>query len=355
MVNSLLLVVLFALSATAWPFAPQVGEKIQAQEMTIETLEAQLVSLMRASIETPKPNASYFRRIPGGGEPFAGSYDWHSSVIAHWALLIHARVAKDDELEAWLLERLTLDALNGHARIMERRGGVDGGALKRTLIAFPYDEGWFHLMLAELSKRPSLEGIVALRQQSENRLLDTLEKSPFPENVSYTPGKDSEDVFCGFYKSSLFLYLQLRWAGSSSKGNAERLAAWRKTQLDPNRSTIAAIEEVSDYDFLWLPAILALANQVDERKDSEAYVAPSFEQGWPERVTLMNVHILGKELTRVWPFAASATLDEADGTYVKRLSSFLEREDLWAENFLCCSHWIPQFLFIGEWLRKGRP
>jgi len=42
-----------------------------------------------------------------GPGPFAGSWDWHSAVQAHCALLSMARVHKFDKIETWLANRLT--------------------------------------------------------------------------------------------------------------------------------------------------------------------------------------------------------------------------------------------------------
>ena len=43
---------------------------------------AQLAHVIKTGIKTFEPHAG-----PRGPGPFAGTYDWHSCVHAHWALL----------------------------------------------------------------------------------------------------------------------------------------------------------------------------------------------------------------------------------------------------------------------------
>lgn len=351
------------------PKAPAEQDPVPAQEAKPsapafsvarpDALAAELERLMRAGLETRDPNHSFFGPLDGdhGGAPFDGSYDWHSSVIAHWALLIRARTTENAELESWLMERLTPAMLEHHGGLLARRAeavaaGKEGDRrFRRAMATFPYDEGWFLMLLAERSKRDDGADLEALRAAVEERLLGALEARPFPENIGLSRRKRREGVerYCGFYGSSLILYLQLRWAGVTSKAAASRVDAWRDEVLAPRRAAIGAVAEPHGYDFLWAPAMLALGDEVDEAEMEPPYEAPAFE-GWPESVKVATVHVLGMELCRVWPLAGAA-----DPVYVERVDSLLAREELWARDFDACSHWVPQFLFIGEWLRAGRP
>ncbi len=354
------------------PGAPQevpAQSTVQApsrQPMTLATpekLAAELVQLMRQGIETKEPNHSFFSSsVPDGGAPFDGSYDWHSSVIAHWALMVHARTTGDGELEAWVMGRLQADVLAGHCDLLNRRSAAalakqDGDPnLRRAMATFPYDEGWFLVMLAEAMERPGAADLAPLRAEVEARLLDALESRPFPENIglSRKRRKEGQERYCGFYGSSLILYLQLRWAGPTSDEVKARLDAWQAGVLEPRRDAINGIREPHGFDFLWGPALLALADEVDGVAPQRGYVAPAFG-GWPESVKVATVHVLGMELCCVWPLAKGADPDGETGTYAARVNSLLAREEFWSTDFPACSHWVPQFLFIGEWLRSGRP
>lgn len=310
-------------------------------------LDERLVALMRAGIETTEPHG----RTPNeaaDGPPFDGSWDWHSSVIAHWALLVHARTDADDDLRGWVLARLPDE-------VVELQGAHLRDREEKPRFVFPYDEGWFGLLLAEAARhREESESVRELRIELEGRLLDRLESQAFPENLGLRPAqREAGEVrFCGFYASSLFLYLQLSWCDTVRPDAPERLAAWRRETLEPQRAAITAIDEGFGYDFLWVPALLALVDQLDDDADGTGYRAPAFED-WPDSVTIGEVHVLGREVCRVWPLAAAD--DGVAGPYVERIESLLRREDLWAEDFKVCSHWMPQYLFIGEWLRAGRP
>lgn len=323
-----------------------------------DELAEELERLMRLGIETREPNHSFFRGVDEerAGAPFDGSYDWHSCVIAHWALMVRARTTEDAELEDWVLGRLSVDALEHHGELMARRAAAAADRengdrrLRRARLTFPYDEGWFLVLLAERAKREDAAAIAPIRRAVESRLLDALENRPFPENIGLSRKMRAEGVerYCGFYGSSLILYLQLRWAGTITDGGAARLDAWRDEVLEPRRGAIEAVPKAHGYDFLWPPALLALADDADGRTADSSYAPPAFSD-WPESVKVATVHVLGMEMSRVWPVAGQ------EGVYSTRVDSLLAREELWARDFDACSHWVPQFLFIGEWLRRGRP
>ena len=62
-------------------------------------------------------------------------------------------------------------------------------------------------------------------------------------------------------------------------------------------------------------------------------------------------------LTRLWPLAWDGGRgdDRALKTFRERSAALLEREDLWAEDFAACSHWMPQYLWLGSWFGAGCP
>ncbi len=72
---------------------------------------------------------------------------------------------------------------------------------------------------------------------------------------------------------------------------------------------------------------------------------------------LSTVHVLGVEITRLWPLAIAARGGDAGARalFHRRWREILAREDLWAENFKVVTHWVPQFLWFAIWLADGRP
>jgi len=307
------------------------------------TVRPRLIELMREGIETEDPNFSLY---PWGEEAergglFTGSYDWHSCVIAHWCLLVHARTAGDDELEAWLIPRLDEEELANEVELIKRRAP----AKQRTS---PYDEAWLLMLLAELEKHPSCPtGVSGWRGELESQLLGWLEESPFPER--------GERGFSGAYSSWLMTLLLVTWSEPVSEGARERLRALSEDKLTPHRRDLAALTRAHGYDFLWLPALLALVDR--SRSEGAAAFNPGAPQPLPDAVTVPTVHPLGVAISRTWPDAFDAGLGSApaEARYRAHLAHFLAREDLWAGEFDACSHWLPQFLWIGIWLAEGRP
>lgn len=302
-------------------------------------LDARLVELMRTSVETTEPHG----KTPGEfaeGPPFDGSWDFHSSVIAHWALLVEARRIGDDSLESWVLDRLPETVL---VETLERFLADP----PKGRFLFPYDEGWFQMLLSEVARhRPSTAVLRERREQFEDRLLVALENGSYPENfgLSRRRKQAGEIRFCGNYRSLTLLALLLRWSDCVRADANDRLATWETSKLDPERERIAQMEVHSAYDFLWPPALVALFDGATN------YAPPAFET-WPADLEFGEVHLLGRELSEVWPCASASSQHHSD--YRHRVEALLERENLWAGEFRRFSHWMPQFLYLGEWLRRG--
>ena len=69
-----------------------------------------LMDVMEAGLDVPEPSANVVVKATGASL-FGGSYDWHSCIFAHWALLAQARRDGDRERAARMLARLSEDAL----------------------------------------------------------------------------------------------------------------------------------------------------------------------------------------------------------------------------------------------------
>ena len=139
-----------------------------------------------------------------------------------------------------------------------------------------------------------------------------------------------------------------------TEGADGRVAALIEDRLEPQREAIEEISTSHDWDFLWMPAILALH---DRRHARPSTYDPGPVGGLPEGVTISTVHQLGVFLSRVWPCAwDGARGDEAAmQRFEAATRALLAREDLWAEDFAACSHWMPQYLWLGYWFASGRP
>lgn len=304
-----------------------------------------LVATMAAGLDTAEPSAHFTRRMEAE-TVFDGSYDWHSCVIAHWALLTHARVMGDAAASAELCSRLSPEALAREPELLATRD-------RRLRGTAPYDEAWLCMLLAERERHATTAAeraaLLAVRARQERRVVDQLASSPFPEGIP--PVERGGSGFCGFYRSWLWAWLLLHWSGPVDPRTAVLLERWRVERVEPQREAIEALSGSHGYDFLSVPAVLALVDRA--HGSPRPYAAPAFE-GWPQEVELRTVHVLGLELCRVWPCAADGGAS-SQRTWRDRTASLLARDDLWRGDFAVVSHWVPQFLFLGWWLQHGRP
>jgi hypothetical protein len=338
----LLLLIAMSLTPSVELSQDQGAESAPMMELNPDTkvLREELLLLMRAGIDVETPNHGLFQGEEGGSL-FSGSYDWHSCVIAHWCLLVAARTGADEELETWLMDRLDTESLKREV------GLIEGRDLKRSP-TFPYDEAWFLMMLVELMERTNAPGeLEQWRALLEDRLLTWLEESPFPEA--------GERGFIGSYRSWLNTYLLMLWSQPKREDTRARLRSLDAEKLSPLREELSQIKAGSGYDFLWLPALNALLER--SLKGAPRPYDPGSPQALPAEVIVATVHPLGVAITRTWPDAFDAGLgdERSRARYHQHLSHFIARDDLWAGDFDACSHWIPQYLWIGLWLSDGRP
>jgi len=322
-------------------------------EPRLREVVPRLRDLMLAGIDTKEPNRAIHKRAlrkVGGETIFDGSYDWHSNLCAHWALLVIARTDDDDELDALLLDRLTPTALE-HERELARELNSE------MLLTFPYDHGWMLMLLAELERHfdPVPVSLRDFRLETEERILRWLETSPFPENddPQFLGGRR----FIGFYRSWLFAWLQVSLAGPVGERTAEKLAVLARERIAPHRAAIAAHDDPHDWDFLWLPAVLALVEDLGTFAEAPTTYPTSADVELPTHVRLSDVHVMGVEITKLWGLAVSMRRGDgqARAAFHERFLKILARSDLWEEDFEVVTHWIPQFLWIGIWVADGRP
>lgn len=309
-----------------------------------------LKQLMREGLRRTEPETNFVKRITGD-TLFAGSYDWHSNLFAHWALLTTARVEGDTELRDWLLKPLTLDALAA-----ERQRLIQISERERKLPTFPYDQGWLLLFLAELEKQYDEvpEDLRAFRIEVELRLIEWLETSDFPAQVS---SRFEKGRYPGFYRSWLFSFFQVNLSQPISKGAADRLATLQRERVVLALEDLLAQTEAHPFDFFYVPAMPTLVHAVAPFEGGAPKLVTPALTPLPEEVSLRDVHVLGTEVSHLWPLAVRAqTGDAVAKTELnKRMTRFLAREDLWAEDFTVVTHWVPQFLWLTFWLADGRP
>lgn len=293
---------------------------------------AELKQLVMAGIGKAEPHV--------GGTPagsvFHTNYDYHSSVHAHWAALSMARTTHDPKLEKQVMARLTPAALEKERKFFQANPTFE----------LPYGQAWMLVMAKELTQHPAgnTEATRKLKAETEARVVDWLEKSPFPEGPN--------GQLNAAHDSWLFAYSLLKQSGPSG-ALKDRLAALEK-RIDAARPAIAKSVSTPE-DFLDLGAVLAT---IDRTPPKKAGVGPytgkvgALPQG---PIDFSNVHSAGTAAMRVWPYAmdAAANRPGAAKQVDQRIAEMMKRPELYKSDFETASHWVPQFMWMAMLREAG--
>lgn len=270
----------------------------------------------------------------GAGAIFTGSFDWHSSVHAHWALLSMARLTEDALLQRRLLSRLTPENLEAERTFLNNTENVE--------FEMPYGRAWLLLMLAELSKHEGNNDLLldSFRKELEQQLTLWLEQN----SVS------SEVVLNGDYQPWLFIFLLLQFSQPKLE-ILHRLEALR-SQIENTRKAITTTQP-EESEFFYLPAILYLIDQTKESRGTEFcyydVATPQFNQN----LSFKNCHQAGMNVVRLWPYALEKPINSGGSRFFKGLERILSQPDQWKGSFELISHWVPQFIWLGLMLEQG--
>lgn len=350
------LALLCAIRAQASPDALPPSAADAAADSTLNSAYPRLLELLMSGIERTEPSANIITRS-GGETVFDGSYDWHSCISAHWAALCMARVFRDRAIEARILDRLSPAVLEHERELFAQVDAQDvDGSSQRTRGArsffMPFADAWLLLLLAEVARHDGRDTaeLRAFRAETENRVLRHLESSAFPDGRNRS---DTDNpVFEGAYRSFLFACLALHLAGTVGAESAPRLQAIETTKVDPWRPRLCTDVARLPADFLDLRAIFAL---IERLRDQGPAPLASTPIRLPEKVSIGDCHVLGRIVTATWPLAFDAATDPgARAAFVARTAAFLTRRDLWDGDFGATQHWVPQYLWLGLWLARGR-
>jgi hypothetical protein len=299
------------------------------------------VALLRDEIRAGITNKAHFP-TPKGPGLFAGSWDWHSAVHAHWALLSIARVHKDKDLETFLAARITDKALRAERDFLN----------KDKTFELPYGRAWLLMVLFELERRGRRSAeIVALRKEMQQSVLAWMEAlKPDPSG--------GDPRFNAGHGSWLFAYMLVGLSEPQEQDVRDRLRVMRRTMLEPVRARIAKTPDTSN-DFTYLPAILAVIDRTDP-------ISPAKPAAYPVGVSpplvdppfsAATAHTAGAAVVRVWPHAIDSHLGDkkACSRFHARMNEMFSRTDHWADSFEHVAHWVPQFMWMALWLGEGRP
>ncbi len=301
---------------------PQTYSPMQQSEII-----RQLRPIIESALVQTEPHCN---RGTGSGLIFTGNYDWHSSVHAHWALLSMARVSEDNALRDTITARLSPHNLAAEHEFL----AAD------VTFELPYGRAWLALLLSELAKHPHhYAELPQLRALIETQVIEWLEQTPFEADAPKTTGAN---IACGSHQSWLFAYLLLQLSAPSNSIQARLDDLFPRIEVARNRIKRA---RHSDYDFLYLPAVLRV---IEATRQTTATVPPYRHSTRPKWQTLerANCHTAGANVTRLWPRAF-------EGRFNRALNDVLKRREQWAGDFLTVSHWVPQFIWLGLMLETG--
>lgn len=270
----------------------------------------------------------------GAGAIFTGSFDWHSSVHAHWALLSMARLTHDTPLQRKLLSRLRPENIQAERTFLNDAENIG--------FEMPYGRAWLLLMLAELSKCEQSNNLPwdSFREELEQQLTLWLEQNSALDEV----------ILNGSYQSWLFIFLLLQLSQPKLE-TLHRLEALR-WQIENIRETITTTQ-AKESDSFYLPAILFLVDRTKEPSgkafsyDDDA--TPQFNQN----LSFKNCHQAGINVVRLWPYALDRTSKGGSSRFFKGLEEILSQPDQWKGSFELISHWVPQFIWLGLMLEQG--
>jgi hypothetical protein len=127
------------------------------------------------------------------------------------------------------------------------------------------------------------------------------------------------------------------------------------TKVEPARAALAKHTHKST-DFLYLPAVQAVLDRVVlPASKVPAYPPQTDPPLLAPPIADADAHAPGAAVVRVWPHAMDAKTDDAAcARFYTRYAEIFSRPDQWADTF-AVSHWVPQFIWMGLWLEKGRP
>ncbi|KAI8805801.1 hypothetical protein BJ742DRAFT_741029 [Cladochytrium replicatum] len=361
--------------------APCLKESLSKEEMASQPSPTQSTSLkltraIREGIENvqespivPRMAPRLQRLVP----MFAGNYDVHSCIHAHWATMSIRRlerqlgVESDPEIEktcSWVLERLvgskvvgTTDSCNpfacgtnGMSQVEALEDGLD---FFDEMFEVPYGLAWFALMLEETRrvmeqmmaegkrwKRGEEDVVRRVRSKSIRMLVRYLDAMPFPEKPTPTLEleKDSNvphQPFIGTHQSWLFAYFLTILAVDPSVDekldvqlNQKGTRNVRAALVDMYASRVAPVREEIRVnpvrlgrDFLYLPALLAIVERVLTRTNRFTDLGLGTAEGekyplddgmrweWPLITGLHDSHGGGFGAMRVWPYAFDGMSD----------------------------------------------
>lgn len=291
----------------------------------------QLKEVMLKSIITTEPHCG---QATGQTGVFAGAFDWHSSVHAHWALHCLARLTDDRNLRYQLLGRLRPGYTEAEIRWLEDNPHWE----------MPYGQAWWLLLSNELLARPGympMPHLQSLHKLVEQRLFNWLEENVHQPDIFYSRQ----------HQSWLMIYFLLAISQSHRRLD-DRLRDLYMDYICQAKHSLLQ-QGVDDADFVDLPSLLPM---IDILLTGHAEREVNLEIPEFKAVDWQTCHRAGWHAMHFWPLAMMSHIS-GGGTkafFESQLENFFQHSEQWQDDF-SVSHWVPQFLWMAIWLSMGRP
>ena len=289
--------------------------------LTVEPeVVGQLAQVIKKGILTLEPHAG-----SRGRGPFSGTYDWHSCVHAHWALLSMERFgAPQDD---WLHARLASKILESEFEYLR----------DNPTFELPYGRIWLLLLLAELKRQghgdDTLEG---LDNRLQKELLEYLHTHPFPEYP------ERAYPYLGTHYSWLFTHWMAALSAQLNGRDTSPFQALCQSRIIPLLDDLRSHDPVPN-DFLDLGVMADLEILLWQRTEPAAGALSEI----PPAVNSQNAHMAARLFQELWARAICAP-----SAIKSRFDGLLNREYLWKFDFEYASHFVPQFAWMAVYLSE---
>lgn len=253
---------------------------------------------------------------------FHGCVDWHSAVHGHWALLTAARLAGDEAL---------------HGFVMERLAGIEA---EREFIAtnpafeMPYGRAWF-LRLATEAERGGEQCLRPMAEEIAGSLVEYMKARTFDPSI-------------GSYQSQSWALINLRaWGVHAGADDLvtfvdERVRATPLAACDPEADVRAGSFMATATNWAWL---VSLAPSQPDARRAIATLLPEPRAVRPLETIATN-HLHALNFSRAWGLWRIFRLTgdaRWRASYARHVRTSYERHDWWAGDHRKVGHWVAQF------------
>jgi hypothetical protein len=275
---------------------------------------------------------------------FSGSYDWHSSVHAHWALITMLEYIRDEDFLKGALRKFT------GAQLLRERNFLNSNP-KHDL----YGQAWLLLLISSLERHFPYKAINENMTPEERTAilespgyqLRSLKQETFVRVTNWLSQNGSATNICsGTYSSWSFIYLLVKLSQTSPENLNLLKNLDRQLMAAP-----ACTEATASSD-----AYVQVSVLLDLLGKKSGYVAHSNNSllSVDSLSTEGNGHPALRALSSYWRLPVTEKFNPEEKKVCRAFDGFLfkmrQQHSVWSGNFETLGHVAPQFIWFGMWL-----